>query len=463
MALFLCATMHQGDERFSVQTRGKQCAFMSLAAVITAQNNPVIDWSTTTFDNVLSQGDQMYLKALNRGLIVLEQGVEFLSIDNLPKVVSISSCSSIFSYDIIDTVNLQPQPVVYEESITPATIINSDPSLRAQNNNLPIVVEPIEAPNNSDLPIVVEPIEAQNDNDLPIEAQNDNDLPIEAQNNNDLPIEAQNNNDLPIEDQDNNDLPIEAQSNNDLLIVVEPTEVQNNDNLPVSIEPNQAKNENQILFINYGNEHQGLVIMEGEIESHYYNIHTALLNTFFNDSYAILILEGYMMALIKQTEFFYARGFNGMPNPNGTAVVMKFANILELEEYLYCLAVALHTNLFEIVPLHFHKVSESMKRKRSEETDNERQIRLEKDRVSKKSKRSEEADSERQLRLEKDRASKKSKRSNETDNERQIRLEKDRVSTKSKRSEQADNVRQLRLEKERYNKKQSKKSFTVST
>ena len=75
----------------------------------------------------------------------------------------------------------------------------------------------------------------------------------------------------------------------------------------------------------------------GEIESHYYNIHTALLNAFFiNDSYAILILEGYMMALIKQTEFFYlidsyARDLNGMPNPNGTAVVMKFANILELE------------------------------------------------------------------------------------------------------------------------------------
>ena len=41
---------------------------------------------------------------------------------------------------------------------------------------------------------------------------------------------------------------------------------------------------------------QGLVIMEGETESHY-NIHTALLNAFFNDSYAILILKGYMMAL----------------------------------------------------------------------------------------------------------------------------------------------------------------------
>ena len=70
--------------------------FLSLSAVITAQNNPLIDCSTTMFD-VLSQGDQMYLKALNKGLIVLEQDVEFLSIDNLPKVVSVSGCSSMFS------------------------------------------------------------------------------------------------------------------------------------------------------------------------------------------------------------------------------------------------------------------------------------------------------------------------------------------------------------------------------
>ena len=500
MALFLCATMHQGDERFSVQTRGKQCAFMSLAAVITAQNNPLIDWSTTMLDNVLSQGDQMYLKALNKGLIVLEQGVEFLSIDNLPKVVSVSGCSTMFSYDIIDTVNLQPVrlPVVVAQN-------NNDLSIEAQNNN--------------DLPI-----EAQNNNDVPIEVQNNSDLSIVAQNNSDLPIVAQNNNDLPIVAQNNNDLPIEAQNNNDLPIVVEPSEARNNDNLPVPIEPNKEKNENQILYIKYGDECQGLVIMEGEIESHYYNIHTALLNAFFNDSYAILILEGYMMALIKQTEFFYlidshARDLNGMPNPNGTAVVMKFANILELEQYLYCLAVALNTNLFEIVPLHLHKcgaqqkakcakdqdyqkkrrsveneldkqlrlknanvykkrqqlneidsdrqirlhkVSESMKRKRSEESDNERQIRLEKDRVSKKSKRSEQTDNERQIRLEKDNLSKKSKRSEETDSERQIRLEKDSLSKKSKRSEETDSERQIRLEKDRVSKKSKRSDETES-
>jgi hypothetical protein len=63
-----------------------------------------------------------------------------------------------------------------------------------------------------------------------------------------------------------------------------------------------------------------------------------------------------MMALIKQTYSFYlfdshARDSNGMPDPNGTAVVMKFANILDLEQYLYSLSMLLHANLFEIVPV----------------------------------------------------------------------------------------------------------------
>ncbi len=40
-----------------------------------------------------------------------------------------------------------------------------------------------------------------------------------------------------------------------------------------------AANENQICLINYGAEFQGLVITEKEIECHYYDIHTALLNT----------------------------------------------------------------------------------------------------------------------------------------------------------------------------------------
>jgi hypothetical protein len=45
MALFLSSYIHQGDYLFSVQSRGKQCTFMSLSALLTAQNIPLIDWS----------------------------------------------------------------------------------------------------------------------------------------------------------------------------------------------------------------------------------------------------------------------------------------------------------------------------------------------------------------------------------------------------------------------------------
>ncbi len=53
MEFFLSSDIHQGDELFSVQSRGKQCAFMSLSAILTAQNIPLIDWSKTTSNNVL--------------------------------------------------------------------------------------------------------------------------------------------------------------------------------------------------------------------------------------------------------------------------------------------------------------------------------------------------------------------------------------------------------------------------
>ena len=51
MALFLSSEIHQGDDLFSVQSRGKQCAFIRLSALLTAQNIPLIDWSKTTFIN----------------------------------------------------------------------------------------------------------------------------------------------------------------------------------------------------------------------------------------------------------------------------------------------------------------------------------------------------------------------------------------------------------------------------
>lgn len=45
--LHIASNLLQGDEHFSVQSKGMQFAFMSLSAILTAQNIPTIDWSKT--------------------------------------------------------------------------------------------------------------------------------------------------------------------------------------------------------------------------------------------------------------------------------------------------------------------------------------------------------------------------------------------------------------------------------
>ena len=58
----------------------------------------------------------------------------------------------------------------------------------------------------------------------------------------------------------------------------------------------------------------------------------AMLNIFLNCNHSILVLECYMMAIIKQTNTFYsfdshARNISGIPDPSGTAVIIRFINI----------------------------------------------------------------------------------------------------------------------------------------
>ncbi len=102
MASFFPADIHQGDERFSVHSKGKQCAFMSLSALLTARNIPLNLWSRITFKNALLQGDKMFLNALGSGLRILDPAVEFLSVENLPTVVNVACCTNLlndFSYE----------------------------------------------------------------------------------------------------------------------------------------------------------------------------------------------------------------------------------------------------------------------------------------------------------------------------------------------------------------------------
>ena len=67
MTLFLSSNIHQDDERFSVHSRGKQCAFMTFSVILTTQNMPLTKWSKQTFTNVFIREDKMYLKA-NQGV-----------------------------------------------------------------------------------------------------------------------------------------------------------------------------------------------------------------------------------------------------------------------------------------------------------------------------------------------------------------------------------------------------------
>jgi hypothetical protein len=66
------------------------------------------------------------------GFVVLEPGVEFMSVDNLPKVVSVSCCTNMFSYEICDSViDTRNVPAVVHAKTT-TTLVNP---FDAQNND----------------------------------------------------------------------------------------------------------------------------------------------------------------------------------------------------------------------------------------------------------------------------------------------------------------------------------------
>ena len=90
-------------------------------------------------------------------------------------------------------------------------------------------------------------------------------------------------------------------------------------------------NEEVICEIDYKQEQQGLVIIDEEIPSHYYKMCIAIANT-FNYKYASMILERFIIALIKHMECFYlidphARNCLGMPDPNGMFVFKLDLNL----------------------------------------------------------------------------------------------------------------------------------------
>ena len=100
--------------------------------------------------------------------------------------------------------------------------------------------------------------------------------------------------------------------------------------------------EEVVCVIDYKQELQGLVIINEEIPSHYHKMHVAIANTFVQYRYAFMILESYDGLNKAINEYFYiidshAHNVVRMPDPNSTAFIMQFVNVLDVEQYLYAL------------------------------------------------------------------------------------------------------------------------------
>jgi len=72
-------------EAFSEHSRGRQCAFMSLSALLLNLSDSVDSWTQTDIDAILFHGDRMYLHALTNEMV---PDTDTLSINELPRVAA---------------------------------------------------------------------------------------------------------------------------------------------------------------------------------------------------------------------------------------------------------------------------------------------------------------------------------------------------------------------------------------
>ena len=91
---------------------------------------------------------------------------------------------------------------------------------------------------------------------------------------------------------------------------------------------------------------------------------SALTDTFQKTNSAILVLDGYMSALIKDTDCFalfdsHARTRQGMPCSDGSATVSTFSMLAALKEHVQSLSACLNVNRFEIVPVSLKQQGDS--------------------------------------------------------------------------------------------------------
>ena len=154
--LSIAGSSHQGHERFSEISRGRQCSFMSFSALLCSQSFPVRHSDTATVDQILIGGDRTYLNALESQSI---PDTDTLSLIYLP-----NQARSTVQSPAMEVTEENQSPVEVTKSPSEANNSRQSPvEAKTILNKSPITVA------NTDLPIVVEPIEAQiNANDNPL-------------------------------------------------------------------------------------------------------------------------------------------------------------------------------------------------------------------------------------------------------------------------------------------------------
>ena len=127
--------------------------------------------------------------------------------------------------------------------------------------------------------------------------------------------------------------------------------------------PAEAETLDGITYmIEYKSYYQGYITNSGLIDEsvpYILDLYESLTNTFAISDHAFLIFHGYAMAIFKSIYYYvfdsHSRDCNGMPAPNGTAVLMEFHDLSNLKDYICMLSIALNTSYFEIVPVTFTK------------------------------------------------------------------------------------------------------------
>ena len=101
--------------------------------------------------------------------------------------------------------------------------------------------------------------------------------------------------------------------------------------------PEVAPSQNIVEYrLNYNKFYQGRIDRSFCGDGPFCSLKQVLINAFSDSSNAMLVLDGYVMAAIKKSDFMYlfdshARNSLGIPDENGTAVVLKFSDLDEFQ------------------------------------------------------------------------------------------------------------------------------------